>query len=511
MGPPRSRTGAAGVVTANFATGTPAEAAAFVQYMTGAPGSSPWADRRVASGHRAPYDVPWWEVGNEESVSPYWALDPAVHVGGPVGCHPVKTCLYVYGGTTEVSGQRLVTADDRPPSARVSRGTPPQSFEVAYPPGVPGTLAIRVAGITWDEVASLTGQPPTAAVYTLDPSTGQIQFGDGNQGAIPPAGAVITADYDSGPHAGFVAFYRAMKHANPAIHICASELSNSFIRMMGATLPYDCLQVHPYISPRTLSSTELIGAYERQVMGAPYLESLAVAHRQAQVSHATGRRVPIVLSEYGQLVSSTPDRFEVPYYLSSLDEALLNASQLADWIRLGIPVADRQLLDAELPLPGETTDTLRHIAPSAAGGAIVTDGARTVVEPTGQVFGMMRPLAGEQRLGIAVASDPQLTLAGGHRIGALNVVAGTGHGEVNVLAINRNPVAARPCRIVFRGLHLSGTATVTVLDGPSAISMNTIARPHVVATHTRRVALRDGRVSLTLPPHSVARIGLAGL
>jgi alpha-N-arabinofuranosidase len=505
-------TGAAGVMTVNFATGSPQQAAALVEYMTGAPGSSAWADQRVADGHPVPYRVPWWEVGNEEEVSPYWALGTPVHVGGPPGaCADAVTCLYIYGGTTDISQRPVVTADDRRIAADLSSGQPGESVQVAYPPVVPGTLTLRIRGQQWTQVPSLATAGPLDLVYTLDPATGAITFGDGVNGAIPPRGERITAGYESGPHAGFLAFYAAMKQANPAIHVCASETSLRFIEAMGSRLPYDCLQVHPYISPRSLSSTEPLSIYERQVMGEPYLESQAVQQLQGETTADAGRHVPLVLSEYGQLVSSTPDRRIVPYYLSSLDEALLNASQLADWIRLGVPVADRQLLNAELPPAALTTASLRHIAPWSAGGAIVTDGSRTVVEPAGQMLELMKPLAGERRLGIAVSDDPRLTMAGGHPIGDLSVVAGGGHGKVDVVAINRDPDAAVTVDISVSGLRGSGLATMTRLDGPSPLSFNEIGLPPSVVTRTSRVRVFEGTIPLTLPPHSISRLTIAGL
>jgi alpha-L-arabinofuranosidase len=505
-------TGAAGVMTVNFSTSTPAAAAAEVEYMTGRVGTSPWADLRAANGHRAPYDVPWWEVGNEEQVSPYWALGTPVHVGGPKGaCRDAITCLYIYGGTTEITPRPVALPDDRRISADVSPGRPGEQFVVNYPPVVPGTVSVRVRGVPWVEVPSLAPYGPLDPVYTVDPASGLITFGDGVHGMIPVRGARITAGYESGPHAGFLDFYRAMKRANRHIHVCASETSLRFIEAMGSKLPYDCLQVHPYISPRTLSADEPIDEYEREVMGAPYLEVQAVEERAAETTVNAGRHVPLVLSEYGQLVSSTPDRRLVPYYLSSLDEALLNASQLAGWIRLGVPIADRQLLDAQLPPAALTTASLRHIAPWSAGGAIVTDGLRTVVEPPGQMLALMKPLAGERRLGLSVARDPQLTTAGGHPIGDLSLVAGTGHGRIDVVAINRSPDATVSTSVSIGGFDGSGTATLTRLNGPSALSYNEIGRPPAVTMRTSTVRVLDGQIALDLPPHSISRITVTGL
>ncbi|RIK40852.1 MAG: hypothetical protein DCC57_19230, partial [Chloroflexi bacterium] len=48
----------------NIGNGTPEEAAAWVEYVNGAPDTH-WGARRAADGHRAPYNVQLWEVGNE--------------------------------------------------------------------------------------------------------------------------------------------------------------------------------------------------------------------------------------------------------------------------------------------------------------------------------------------------------------------------------------------------------------------------------------------------------------
>jgi len=50
--------------TANVGTGTPEEAAAWVEYCNG-PASSKWGAARAANGHREPYNIKYWFVGNE--------------------------------------------------------------------------------------------------------------------------------------------------------------------------------------------------------------------------------------------------------------------------------------------------------------------------------------------------------------------------------------------------------------------------------------------------------------
>jgi alpha-N-arabinofuranosidase len=505
-------TGAVGVFDVDFATGTATEAADLVHYMTDPPGTSTWAQERATNGHPAPYDVPYWEVGNEEQTGDYWRSGAAVSVGTPPAganpCPTVATCEYVYGGTTSFTNQRVVLAADRRSSAAASTGAAGQSFQVAYPPVVSGSATVQVGGATWTPVSSLSSAGPTAEDYTLDLSTGTITFGDGVHGAIPPSGAVVTASYHSGPHDGFAQFYSAMKQANPAIQVCSSDTTQNFLDAMGTTQPYDCLQDHPYVGSGDISPSLPIDQYESQVMAVPDIEDAAVQTLQANADQDAGHHVPLVLTEYGQLIDSTPDPLEAPYFLNSLDEALVNASQLADWIQLGIPVADRQLLDAELPAAAAVTAGLPGAAPFASTGAITTPGPQTVVQPTGEYLALMEPLAGGNLLNATVSGNPEL--AGGPSSGDLVAVSAATHAGVRLVVINRSPSTDVSSAVAFAGVTGSGTATVTTLDGPSPLSDNTSQAPNTVSTSSSTATVTDGATAITFPAHSVSLVTLPG-
>lgn len=62
-------TGGEPYITANFGTGTPEMAAAWVEYCNG-PLDSTWGSKRAANGHLKPYGVKHWSIGNEVWLDP---------------------------------------------------------------------------------------------------------------------------------------------------------------------------------------------------------------------------------------------------------------------------------------------------------------------------------------------------------------------------------------------------------------------------------------------------------
>lgn len=151
---------------------------------------------------------------------------------------------YIFGGTTAFVGQRVATAYDQRDAASVSDGSPSQSFQVWYPPIESGTARVFVDEVEWSPVDDLE-RAGAENVFTTDPPSGSIRFGDGTHGNIPPAGSVVTASYVSGPHDGFNAYYRAMKNVDRTIAVASCVVSDEFLATMGTTYPYDAVVRHP--------------------------------------------------------------------------------------------------------------------------------------------------------------------------------------------------------------------------------------------------------------------------
>jgi hypothetical protein len=80
----------------------------------------------------------------------------------------------------------------------VGTGRPRQRLRTGRAPVLPDLHRVRVAGTEWKAVDSLVSSVAGDRHYELDRDTGEVRFGDGTHGAIPPEDAEITIDYLTG-------------------------------------------------------------------------------------------------------------------------------------------------------------------------------------------------------------------------------------------------------------------------------------------------------------------------
>jgi alpha-L-arabinofuranosidase len=508
-------TGAVGDVVVNFATGTADEAADFVAYMTAPYGEQPasqpsdpgfWAALRAKNGHPAPYNVRFWEVGNEQDGPGQdgWRSGTVVSVGPhktPCPASVELVCLYAFGGTTAFYNQPVGIMADEVPSASYSSGLPQQTFYVYFPPVVPGSQTVDVGGTPWQEVPSLSGAGPGNDVYQFIPSKGEIVFGNGVHGAIPPEGEQVTASYGSGPHGGFVEFYRAMKAMSPHAQICETEEARTaFLQIMGRTYPYNCVELHKYAKPLDLSAP--MTTYEENLMETPLTEGAKLAALQQAIHRYSGRNIPVVITEYGQLIRPMPHADED--FNLSLDEGLLVASQLRQWIVHGILLAEKYLL-VSTPFLGESPIDLSvdPVGLSIDSAMIAGPGPSFITEPSGKVLGLMSRLGGTERLLSSIEGDPMMPASPGRPVPVLQAVASASNGELNLLVINVSPDQRVVAKVSPWHLALPRKVTATVLNGPSALAFNTYAHPDQVGTTTWTVQVEQHDFLWDFPAHSV--------
>lgn len=337
-------------IMVGFAGTTAADAADWVAYMN-APQGTPWGDKRAANGHPEPYGVRYWEIGNEHDRvgERYWLsadTDTAIR-------------QYAFGGSQRQTGQPVGTECDHRPSAAVSDGSPGQRFRVWFPPVVPGSQAVIVDGITWQPIDRLDAAGPDDEVYVIDPATGWIGFGDGNHGRIPPEQSQITADYDSGPHDGFIDFYAAMKAVDPDIDVLATwapitaETGRggvSFPQLMaehGHGADYDGMTIHPYTNfARDFGITGFTSeasGHDDYMLGEAAATTM-VEQLIAEVRQYGSPDAYVAVSEFGALWFGSHDATVYPHYDTAMSHVLYMASQWAHFATLGLPWAEGNAL-----------------------------------------------------------------------------------------------------------------------------------------------------------------------
>jgi alpha-N-arabinofuranosidase len=492
--------GATPQIMAPFANATPGEVAAWVAYMN-APKGTHWGDLRAANGHPAPYGVHYWEIGNElyGEHQRYWmSADDATALR-----------QYAFGGTQRQTRQLVGTSTDHRPSASVSNGSPGQRFTVRYPPVVPNSEVVHVNGDTWQCVGDLSSAGPNDRVCGFEPATGTITFGDGRRGKIPPKGAKITADYDSGPHAGFVDYYKAMKAVDPTIQVLATwaligsgELAGgaSFPRLMaehGHAHDYDGMTIHPYTNfSRDLHANGFPNkqaGHDYQMLGDAAAAKM-VTDLQAEVRKYGKSGANVAVSECGALFfGGNPNAKAYPEYSYAMSHALYMASQWSHFANAGVPWTASNDLVSEKP---GIARTLLGGAPGfvRTPEAIVREQLRTAFQGGGHV------VESEVRNNIEVAT--QKTPLGSSYAALVTTASAGKDGTLNIVVVNRSAREDIKARVALDH-RPAGAVDVSVVSGRSYDDFNNPQHPDGVKVETSQLKPGSPAFEMTFRAHSV--------
>ena len=476
-------------------SGQPAsDAADYVEYMNAEAGENPnggtdWAAERDRNKQRlgmepGPYGVDLWEVGNEPFLGNqhYWR-SPDMAVG---------LRQYAFGGTQKQVEQPVGTECDHRESASRSDGSANQVFQVRYPPiapDTPVTLQVGSSDDTWTPVEDLGGAGPDEKVFELDRDTGEIRFGNGRDGQgngkAPIQGAHVRATYSSGPHPGFVDYYRAMKQVDPSISVCSAWETPEFVELMGTDHPYDCIGPHLYTNPVKSPDPETMhdDAMPRISAALGELDAL----EEAIDRHGPSDPRPFLeVSEYGQIPHG--EQQVPPDWGGSLSTTLQFGSFAIGMVKRDIPSAVSSNLNRGQPTSGELFGGAPDFLNTARARALA----------------MFGELAGSQPIENQTENNP--IADGGYE--ALRVLATeTEGGTVRLFVVNR-----------ARGLNLStqvqlpgsapaaGELTVRTLNGDRLDSANTSENPDAVRVTTSSHEWSDRGFVHQFPAHSITMI-----
>jgi alpha-L-arabinofuranosidase len=480
--------GAEAIMMIPSITETPGDAADWVEYMNspddGPNGKNPnsgtdWAYVRGLNDHPRPYNVRWWEVGNEQRVihQRYWMSRDK-----RVALHQ-----YANGAKVAINNEMLGRNCFHFDKGSRSSGNPGQVFELLYTPAQ--NVSVQVLSGTgqvldWTE-APLAGAGPNDHVFEVNPSEGTVRFGNGSQGAVLPKGLKVRASYLS-VHPGVFSFIKRMREVDPSIKACVTWGLLPFVKVAG-NRKYNCFSVHAY----THFGSEGVGRWQSPIDGHDQhmLGTERERHFVSNIKRALPRNVAIALTEFGTLRG---DRAVYPEWAGSMTHATYMASMWVNWINLGIPLAagSDMLAKKDRAVLGPAPD----FAMSAE--ALTREAIKPLFVPS------------SRKLGVKVVGNPvrhpSVRNADSYR--SLAVVATRTHKrEVRLLVVNRHPSAQVRARVDLRGFASRRVAFVSRVNGASFRSRNT-ARVTEVHLRSDRQRIKRGGFVETFPAHSVTVI-----
>lgn len=466
------------IIMAPFVNSSPREAAGWVEYMNARVGTNPgggkaWARVRAKNGHRAPYGVHTWEVGNESHVAPIRYLFARKKTKA------VKQ--YANGGQRIVRRERLGKRCAHPPRGAQSNGRKHQRFETIYTPAT--VRKLTVGAHRWRKVSEreLGRVAQGARVYSWDRRTGTATFGGGGHGRAPRKGAVIRASYRN-QYAGFFAFARRMHRIDPRIRVCATWGTPLFADAARAR-DYDCQSAHPITNfGKTRRWRDRLEGHDRMMLGLAESGADVRAVRRAQP-----RGTPLLLTEF-QPIKGWDAAYR--HWSASMSNAVYMGSQWTTWLRLGIQW-------------GNGGDLLGH-GPGAVFGSpqesafSVEAVVRRAIEPMFRAHGRVV----RTRVRHNPVRDPDLRGVGSYR--ALSVVASrTPRGQVWLFVVNRAPHRDVRATVKIRGFAVKRRAAVRRVVGNHYTEWNPPGKRRQVHLGTSFRRAGGHRFTMRFPAHSV--------
>ncbi len=513
-----------------FGRGSAQDAADLIEYLNAPVGSNPnggveWARVRQSNGQAEPYNVRYFEIGNENNQGgtdgttsqQYWLANVS---GG-------AEAAYVNGGTAVFTKQYAVLKDNWNQAVSGSDGTANQirymryanpnpmagedgtALQEDFKAVVEGSVHVYVNNVEWSIVDSLEAQNANAQVVTVDYRDGSFTFGDGVHGAIPARGASITVSYNV-VRDGFVAVAGKMKDTTAQINAYYEEQgidkkaecytyssfeSQGFITRMnngGHNALYDGLTIHPYSGTPTNSSPEVF--YDSAMKLA---ETSGIARVKNYVNMLPEGKVPVI-SEYG-IFRSTDKQ------VRSQTHALYIARVLMEYVRLGSPYIQKHCLidwySEGADSLGPTQQAVIQAVPQQGASTLTGEGDfRFFSTPSARVFEMLSSSFGTDI--ISTEFSQMDTMSNGVELYAA-LASKDEEGTVYVAIVNLDRENAKDVVISVNGVNTDGAdITVQTLAGLAIDSQNTLEEPDNVVIETTTATGKANAVDVELKAHS---------
>ncbi|WP_455683077.1 LamG-like jellyroll fold domain-containing protein, partial [Thomasclavelia sp.] len=502
--------------------GSAQDAADLIEYLNAPVGLNPnggvdWAQVRAQNGHVEPFNVRYFEIGNENNQGgtdgttsqQYWTQ--FVDTGAEEA--------YIEGGLVKINRQYAVLKDDWNKAVSDSDGTPNQKRYMRYanpnPMSGDGTVLdnnfkavvensvqVFVNGIEWNKVESLDNADNSDKVYTVDYRDGSFTFGDGVHGMIPPKNQEIRVSYQV-QRDGFVDISKAMKETMKIIdsskecNIYSSFETQGFVTKMnnrGYNDYYDGLTIHPYSGTPNGGSSDPEVFYDSAMKKA---EEVGIKHVQNYVDMLPEGKVPVI-SEYG-IFRSTDS------LVRSQTHALYIAKVMMEYVRLGSPYIQKHCLvdwySSGADSLGPTQQAVIQAVPQAGANTTTGEGDyKFFVTPSAKVFEMINKNFGNQ---ILSAEFDQVDKMANGVTSYSTLVSKDDEGNIYVAVVNVDRLNSKKMKINLDDFDATNKRIeVQTLVGDSFTAENTLENPNNVSIEKNEFINEKSSVDIELNPHS---------
>ena len=504
--------------------GNAQDAADLIEYLNAKVGTNPnggidWAAVRAENGHPEPYNVRYFEIGNEMQQA--WAGSDGTASQGYwlTSVASGAETAYIDGGTAVFTQQYAVCEEDWNQQASKSDGSANMVRYMRYANVNPGKydennnvvndpdfravndgVRVYVGSTEWTVVESLAGSGASDKHCVVDYSTGAIRFGDGVHGAIPAAGQQITVSY-SVERQGFIDISKAIKETVARInelegtsheaHVYSSFETSGFISKMAqrnANEWYDGLTIHPYSGDPGGSGASF---YDSAMLLA---ENVGIAKVQEYVDMMPEGKVPVI-SEYGIFRSTNS-------LVRSQTHAIYIAKVLMEYVRLGSPYIQKHCLvdwySSGADSLGPTQQAVIQAVAGADADTKTGEGTFTFFStPSAHVFQMLNSGFGDTIVSSAFSSTPTMT----NGATALSALASTDDdSNIYIAIVNASRTEDYPISLDLQGITAAGaTVTAQVLTADSYAAENSPEDPNAVSVQELTLS---GQWTQTIPRHT---------
>lgn len=513
--------------------GNAQDAADLVEFLNAKVGTNPnggidWAEVRAKNGHEEPYNVRYFEIGNEmqqawgdsdgTASQGYWTT----YVNGNAGAEKA----YTEGGQAKFVQKYAVDEENWNKKASQSDGKPNLVRYLRYANQNPGKLVdgkivedpeykavndgVKVYVGTdgnldeWTVVSNFENSKATDKHCVVDYSTGRITFGDGEKGMIPPAGKNIYATYTV-DREGFIDVSKAIKKTTEKINeiektnyksnVYTSFESHGFINRMnelGANEWYDGMTIHPY-SGSVSGGTNAEAFYDDAMKKA---ENVGIQNVKNYVDRLPAGKVPVI-SEYG-IFRNTESQ------VRSQTHAIYIAKVIMEYVKLGSPYIQKHCLSDWYSSGADSLGSTQQavIQVVKQNGADTTTGEGNFAffsTPSAHVFQMLNAGFGENVVETTFEKAP--TMSNG--VKTLSSLASVDkNGNMYVALVNVDREKDQNVMLDVKGVDVSGRdIEIQRLESDKITDENTLEAPDRVSVQPEKTKMPEGQI-IKLKKHS---------